>query len=71
MMRANTARETADMQSQLQTNVNNLSNRKLWEILGLAEQRSVRVAPVLLQSAREELNKRGEHTPARRFNAPR
>jgi hypothetical protein len=63
--------ETSDMQTQSNTNVHNLSDRKLWEILRLAELRNVRVAPVLLQNAREELHRRGQHSPARCFNAPR
>ena len=59
------------MQMETGIDVKNLSDRRLWEILRLAETDAQRAAAALIAHAREELSARSQHSEARRFRAPR
>ncbi len=58
------------MQTDTGIDVKNLSDRRLWEILRLAETDAQRAATALIAHARDELSERRQHTETRRFRAP-
>ena len=58
------------MQPDTGIDVKNLSDRRLWEILRLAETYEQRAATALVAQARDELSVRRQHTETRRFRAP-
>jgi len=51
--------------------VANLTNRRLWEILRLSEQRNAAIERVLVAQARAELAARNQHCETRRWHPPR
>ncbi len=58
------------MQTDTGIDVKNLSDRRLWEILRLAETDEQRAVTALIAHARDELSVRRQHTETRRFRAP-
>jgi len=58
------------MQPDTGIDVKNLSDRRLWEILRLAETDEQRAVTALIAHARDELSVRRQHTETRRFRAP-
>jgi hypothetical protein len=58
------------MHAETGIDVKNLSDRRLWEILRLAETSDQRAAVALIVHAREELSARRQDAEARRFRAP-
>ena len=58
------------MQTETAIDVKNLSDRRLWEIVRLAETDEQRAAAALIAHARDELSARRQDTEARRFHAP-
>jgi hypothetical protein len=52
------------------TDVKNLSDRRLWEILRQAEVQGPCIAAALVELARAELGARRQDDEARRFRAP-
>lgn len=58
------------MQTDTGIDVKNLSDRRLWEILRLAETDEQRAATAPIAHARDELSVRRQHTETRRFRAP-
>ena len=58
------------MHAEKAIDVKNLSDRRLWEILRLAETDEQRAATALIAHARDELSVRRQHTETRRFRAP-
>lgn len=63
--------EEPRMHAEKAIDVKNLSDRRLWEILRLAEASAERGAAPLVAHARAELGARRQDTEARRFRAPR
>jgi hypothetical protein len=58
------------MQSTATIDVRNLSSRRLWDILRLAELDNLQVTPTVLARVREELAARNHHGEAQRWRAP-
>lgn len=58
------------MQSNAAIDVKNLSSRRLWDILRLAELNNVHVQPTLLRRVREELAARNHHGESHRWRTP-
>ena len=58
------------MQTDTGIDVKNLSDRRLWEILRLAETDEQRAATARIPHERDELSVRLQHTETRRFRAP-
>jgi len=58
------------MQSNATIDVRNLSSRRLWDILRLAELSKIHITPILLARVREELAARNHHGEAQRWRTP-